>query len=198
MPLVAFEGIDGTGKSTAIRAVAASLRKEGLDVEATREETGGPTGDAVRRSIKERWPPMATTFLFVADRACHVAELRSLLDQGRLVLSDRFVHSTYAYQSVTLEGVLPDPPAFLRGLHQGWCPEPDHVVLLTCDPAKAVARTHKRGATTPYEKVEFLAKVQARYLEMARKEKRRFTVVNADRPPAAVAKDALAAVRKVL
>jgi len=198
MPFVTFEGIDGTGKSTTIKRVAKALQQDGVEAHVTREETDSPTGEAVRRSIQEKWDPLATTFLFVADRARHVAELRPMLDAGRLVLCDRFVHSTYAYQTVTLEGQVPDPMAFLRALHEGWCPMPDRVVLLTSDPAKAVARTVKRGQTTPYEKVEFLTKVQERYMEMARKDAGRFTVVDADRPLEELAKDALAAVRGVL
>jgi dTMP kinase len=199
VPFVTFEGIDGTGKSTAVAHVAEALRREGRDVVATREETPGPAGQLVHRSIREGWDPLATTFLFVADRAAHVRELRPALEAGAMVLCDRFVHSTYAYQSVTLEGRLAEPMAFLRGLHDGWCPLPDRVVLLTCDPAKAVARTEKRGATTPYEKVAFLAKVQERYLEMARRDAGRFVVVDTtDRSPGDVGAEALSAVRGML
>lgn len=198
LPLVTFEGIDGSGKSTVIAHVAKSLRASGLDVETTREETDAPTGEVVRRSIRERWDPLATTFLFVADRAQHVPHLAASLAAGRLVLCDRFVHSTYAYQAVTLEGRVPDPASFLRSLHAGWCPMPDRVVLLTCDPARAVERTVARGETTPYEKVAFLSRVQERYLEEARKDAGRFVVLDAQRPKEAVALDALAAVRSLL
>ena len=198
MPLLTFEGIDGTGKSTTIDRVAKALRRDGAEVVTTREETDSPSGEYVRRSVAEHWDPLATAFLFAADRARHVAELQPILAAGKLVLCDRFVHSTYAYQSVTLAGTLPDPGEFLRRLHDGWCPAPDRVVLLTCDPEKAVARTLRRGQTTPYEKVGFLEKVQANYLEMARKDAGRFTVIDADRPQDAVAADALAAVRSVL
>ena len=198
MPLIIFEGIDGTGKSTTIDRVAKALRRDGAEVATTREETDGPSGECVRRSIAEHWDPLATAFLFAADRARHVAELKPLLATGKLVLCDRFVHSTYAYQSVTLAGAVPDPMDFLRRLHEGWCPAPDRVVLLTCDPQKAVARTLRRGQTTPYEKAAFLDKVQANYLEMAKKDAGRFTVIDADRSQDDVAKDALAAVRSLL
>lgn len=198
MPLITFEGIDGTGKSTTIANVAAALRAQGHIVHATREETEGPTGEAVRRSIREHWDPLATTFLFVADRANHLADLRPRLEAGDVVLCDRFVHSTYAYQSVTLQGKVSDPMAFLRRLHDGWCPMPDHVILLTCDPATAVQRTEKRGSTTPYEKVEFLTRVQARYLDMAKTDPQRFTVIDTARPKDEVSADALGAVQRAL
>jgi dTMP kinase len=196
LAFVSFEGIDGSGKSTALDRVATALRHDGVQFHLTREETDGPTGEAVRRSIRERWDPLATAFLFAADRAQHVAELRPLLSGH--VLCDRFVHSTYAYQGALLEGRVPDVDGFLRGLHAGWCPMPDRVVLFDLDAQAAVQRTERRGATTPYEKVEFLEKVRARYLAMARQEPARFVVVDASRAADAVAADALQAVRKLL
>ena len=197
--LVAFEGIDGSGKSTALAAVAAGLRADGLRLETTREETLGPTGEAVRRSIAEGWPPLATLHLFLADRARHVAqEVAPALAAGRLVLCDRFLHSTLAYQSVTLKDAVPDPPAFLRGLHAGWCPEPDHVVLVTCDPEAAVSRIAQRGQATAYEKARFLGQVQQAYLGLARAEPRRFSIVDGGQPAALLAQDALRAVRSAL
>src|SRR5688572_26645003 len=126
---IVFEGIDGSGKSTTLASVAAALRNEGHDVVETREETSAETGQWVKRSIAEKWDPLATSFLFAADRARHVQEIRQDLDRGATVLCDRFLHSTLAYQSVTLEGRMTDPVGFLRRIHEGWCPEPDRVLL---------------------------------------------------------------------
>jgi dTMP kinase len=196
--LVAFEGIDGSGKSTALAAVAAGLRAQGLRLESTREETDGPTGEAVRRSIDEGWPPLATAFLFAADRAVHVRAIEATLARGVHVLSDRFLHSSLAYQSVTLKGVVPDPLAFLRSLHAGWCPEPDHVVLVTCDPEAAVSRITQRGQATAYEKAAFLAQVQHAYLRLAREAPTRFTIVDGGQPAELLAQDALRAVLSAL
>src|SRR4051812_35393040 len=162
--LIVFEGIDGSGKSTCLARIAERLRTDGLDVVATREETQTATGDWVRRSIQEKWDPLATTFLFLADRARHVREMRSWLDAGKHVLCDRFVHSTFAYQSVTLAraGVFPselEALPFLQAMHEPWCPLPDRVLLFTCDPEAAVRRVTQRGASTPYEKSVFLGQV---------------------------------------
>lgn len=190
---VAFEGIDGSGKSTALREAAAALRARGERVWATREETDGPTGELVRRGIAERWPPLATAFQFLADRARHAAEVQAHLAAGERVLSDRFLHSTLAYQSVTLHGIVPEPRDWLRRLHAGWCPVPDRVLLFDCDPARAVERVARRGATTPYEKVAFLEKVRQQYLELAREESERFVVLDADAPMGELARRALAA-----
>src|SRR5436853_397290 len=104
-PFIAFEGIDGSGKSSTMERVAAAL------------------------------------------------------DAGQAVLCDRYVHSTYAYQSVTLAGRIADPRAFLRRLHEPWCPMPDHVLLFRADPARCLERVKRRGQTTQYERIEFLAKV---------------------------------------
>lgn len=196
---IVFEGIDGSGKSSAIKEAAKALRADGLDPLVTREETDGPSGEWVRRAVAEHWPPLSTLHLFLADRVRHVAaEIAPALAAGRPVLCDRFVHSTLAYQSVTLAGLLADPAARIRQLHDGWCPWPDRVVLLDSDPVKAVARTAKRGSRTPYEKAEFLAKVRAAYLVLAQAEPKVFTVVDADRDLADVVRDATAAVRKAL
>lgn len=190
---VAFEGIDGSGKSTALRRAAEALRQRGERVWPTREETEGPTGELVRRSIAEHWPPVATAFQFLADRARHVADIKAHLDSGERVLCDRFLHSTLAYQAVTLQGVVAEPRAWLRGLHAGWCPMPDRVLLFHGDPAKAVSRIAERGAATAYEKAAFLAKVQAEYLALAREEPDRFVVLDADVPMDVLAERALRA-----
>ncbi|MES2155488.1 MAG: dTMP kinase [bacterium] len=197
-PFVTLEGIDGSGKSSTLKRVAQELRSEGVAVWPTREETAGPTGDWVRRAIAEHWPPLSVAFLFAADRARHVAEIEQHRAAGELVLCDRFIHSSLAYQSVTLAGAVADPAAFLRGLHAGWCPEPDRVVLFDSDPEKAVARTASRGATTPYEKVAFLRQVRANYLALAKAEPARFVVLDADQRADGLAKAALAAVRGAL
>lgn len=191
---ITFEGIDGSGKSTVLDRVAAALRKEGLAVLATREETATERGSWVKRSIAEGWDPVTTTLLFAADRAEHAKEIRAALDAGTTVLCDRYVHSTYAYQSVTLAGRIPDPRAFLRRLHEPWCPMPDHVLLLRADPARCLERVRRRGEATAYERIEFLAKVQEAYLAEARSDGR-IAVVEAERPMDELAADALAHVK---
>lgn len=191
---IAFEGIDGSGKSSTLERVAKALKKEGLDVVTTREETATERGSWVRKAVAEGWDPIATTLLFVADRAEHVSEINAWLAEGKTVLCDRFVHSTYAYQSVTLAGRLQDPQAFLRRLHEPWCPMPDHVLLFRADPARCLERVSKRGKTTAYEKVEFLNRVQEAYLAEARSDGR-IAVLEAERDIAAVGVDAIAQVK---
>ncbi|MEK6975515.1 MAG: dTMP kinase [Candidatus Thermoplasmatota archaeon] len=193
--LIAFEGIDGSGKSSTLERVARALAKEGRDVVPTREETATERGEWVRKSIAGHWDPLTTTFLFLADRAEHVREMKGWLAAGKTVLCDRYLHSTYAYQGLTLQGHVPDPRKFLTGLHEGWCPLPDKVLLFKADPARCFERVRKRGQATNYEKVQFLEQVQAAYLDEARRDPSRFHVLDAERDIELVGRDALSIVR---
>jgi dTMP kinase len=191
---ITFEGIDGSGKSSTMKRVADALSGEGRDVVMTREETDTVRGAWVRQAVAESWDPIATTLLFVADRAAHVRQINGWIAEGKTVLCDRFVHSTYAYQSVTLADRLQDPSSFLRRLHEPWCPMPDHVLLFRADPARCLDRVRKRGQATAYEKIEFLNRVQEAYLAEAGSDGR-IVVLEAERDIGAVATDALAQVR---
>ena len=185
---IVFEGIDGSGKSTAVAAAARHAVANGHAVWTTREESTGPTGEWVRRSIQERWDPLATTFLFLADRAQHLRDIEAHRANGEHVLCDRYLHSTLAYQSVTLRGRVPDPASFLRGLHAAM-PLPDHVILLRVQPERAMSRLTARSSLTPYEKAAFLGQVQDAYLALAAADPSRFTVVDANRTMAEVQTD---------
>lgn len=190
---ITFEGIDGSGKSSTLQRVAAALKDKGVDAVVTREETDTERGSWIRKAVSEGWDPIATTLLFVADRAAHATDIRKWLAEGKVVLCDRYVHSTYAYQSVTLADRIPDARAFLRRLHEPWCPMPDHVLLFRADPSRCLERVKKRGETTAYEKVEFLARVQEAYLSEARSDGR-IQVIEAERDVRELGADALAQV----
>lgn len=97
--LITFEGPDGSGKSTQIARLAECLRGAGLPVELTREPKGTALGEAIFALHSLRPEPMAELFLMLAQRAQHVAEkIRPWLDAGRVVLCDRFIDATVAYQ----------------------------------------------------------------------------------------------------
>lgn len=179
--LVSFEGIDGAGKSTLIAAVAEALRARGVDPLVTREETTGWLGEAVRRSIDERMDPLATLFLFLADRAHHLAALRPELTAGRLVLTDRYHDSTRAYQAVTLADRFDDLDTRLRDVSEGWLVTPLRTYLVDIDPEVAVGRMAGRGSRTNYEKATFLGKVRAEYLRIVAAEPERFVVLDGTR-----------------
>ena len=100
--LISFEGIDGCGKTTQIELLRRQLRKEGLDVVVLREPGGTDTGENIRRILKDRNSvkcPETELLLFLAARAQLVQQvLRPHLEAGRIVILDRFIDSTVAYQ----------------------------------------------------------------------------------------------------
>ena len=102
--LIVFEGAEGAGKSTQLRRLAECLGKAGRDVVAVREPGGTVVGDEIRRILLDPASdivPRAEALLFMASRAQLVErEIRPALEQGAIVLVDRFFLSTYAYQGV--------------------------------------------------------------------------------------------------
>jgi len=187
--LVAFEGIDGSGKSTLIRAVAARLRKRGLPIVATAEPTTTPLGRLVRTGLRERYDPWLQAGLFLADRALHVALLAPALARGDVVLTDRYVDSTTAYQSTALEGRFEGALSALELVQETIFPEPDLVVWLDLPPRDAVRRIRGRTVKEPYEKVRFLEGVRKNYERLAAQHPDRWLRLDANLGRAVLAKD---------
>ena len=145
---ITFEGLDGTGKSTQLRKLAAALRSTGHKVLETREPGGTATGEKIRRvlldSSTQDLSPMAEMALMFASRAQHIAEvIRPALDRGQIVLCDRFTDSTEAYQG---SGRKLGSEAVLE-LHRVLCGDlrPDLTILLDSDPAMSVGRARLRN-----------------------------------------------------
>jgi dTMP kinase len=105
--------------------------------------------------------------------------VRPALAQGRLVISDRYTDSRYAYQSVTLEGIIPEPMAWLRSLHDGWTIVPDRTFLFTIPLDAAIKRLRAKNGREHFEQKEILEKVQNNYHELARAEPSRFVIIDA-------------------
>ena len=155
--LVAFEGLDGSGKSTQLERQAARLRAAGHDVVATREPTPGPNGRRIRElaAAGERAPAPDELALFVADRREHVAEvIAPALARGALVLTDRYFLSTVAYQGA--RGL--DPERLLRESEAEF-PLPDLALLFDLDPPLCGARLRARGGA-PEEAFERLDRLE--------------------------------------
>lgn len=176
--LITLEGIDGTGKSTLHAALAGLLSD--LHPVFTREPGATWVGDSVRRAIAEQTDPVTEALLFVADHAAHLATVvRPALDEGRIVISDRYIDSRYAYQSVTLEGIVPEPLGWLQSLHNGWTIVPDHTFLLVMPVDEALSRLKEKNGREHFERKEILEKVQKNYLALARKDPSRFVIIDA-------------------
>jgi dTMP kinase len=158
--LIAFEGIDGTGKSTQLSLLAAHLRSQGHTVMETREPTTGSYGQKIRTLYQDRGQVSCEQELelFILDRRQHVGEcILPALEQGQIVLTDRYYFSTVAYQGAA--GC--DPAVIFR--RNSFAPEPDMVLLLTLTAAESVARIRElRGESlNDFEQQDQLEKVAA-------------------------------------
>ena len=145
---ITFEGLDGTGKSTQMRKLAAVLRAAGHKVVETREPGGTPTGEKIRRVLldwsTEGLAPLAEMALMFASRAQHIEEvIVPALERGQIVLCDRFTDSTEAYQG---SGRKLGSDAVLK-LHRVLCGnlQPDLTILLESDPAMSLGRARRRN-----------------------------------------------------
>ncbi len=157
--LVAFEGIDGAGKSTQIERLEGSLTALGLPVVRSREPTNGPWGQLLRSSaLTGRLPPEEELAAFLADRRQHVDEvLAPALAAGAVMLVDRYYFSTAAYQG--LRGL--DPAEILRK-NEEFAPVPDLLVIFEVPIDEALRRIGSRnGAGDLFEKREDLARCAA-------------------------------------
>ena len=176
--LITIEGIDGCGKSTLIEG----LKEELTDLQPifTREPGSTWIGDQVRRGVAEEIDPIAEALLFVADHAAHLREIvRPALEKNKLVISDRYSDSRYAYQTVTLGGVLPDAAAWIRGIHDDWTIVPDRTYLLTIPIEEALKRLNEKKNREHFERESTLVQVQAEYLNLASQDPGRFVVIDA-------------------
>jgi dTMP kinase len=195
--LVTLEGIDGSGKSS----LHAALRELLADLNPvfTREPGATWVGEAVRRAIAEQIDPVTEATLFVADHAAHLATVvRPALAEGKLVISDRYSDSRYAYQSVTLQGIIPEPERWLRAMHDGWSIVPDRTFLCVLPVDEALTRLKPDAQREHFEKRDTLAKVQDNYLAYARAEPSRFVIVDAMLGKEAIAQFVADAIRQDL
>ena len=183
---ITLEGGDGSGKSTQSALLAKWLEDRGRTVVLTREPGGTELGDEIRTMVLHRRghiAPRAEALLYAADRAHHIAtKVRPALERGEIVLQDRYLDSSVAYQGA---GRVLDPTE-IRNLSL-WATDdllPDLTILLDLDESVSRDRLKKR---TKYDRLEeeeqdFHARVRAGYLTLADAEPARFLVLNAAEP----------------
>ena len=191
---VTFEGIDGSGKTTVSRLVAETLRSRGHSVFLTSEPTTDWLGEVVRRGIQEDVNVLSETFLFLADRAAHIPLIRSHVERGEIVMCDRYVDSTFAYQGARLVGVVRDPIGFLKNASRGWVFPPDLTILLRVPPQLAIERIKDRPSRIRFEDLALLRRVAANYDRLAKA--RRFVVLDGTRPAEVVSEKAVLAIER--
>ena len=191
---ITFEGGDGSGKTTQLKALESYLTEHGKPCIATREPGGTSLGNLIRQVLLEvgKQPITSSTelFLYLADRAQHIHEvIIPAIEQGKVILCDRHTDSTLAYQGYG-RGI---DLRLLRSLNdiasQGI--KPDLTFLFDCPVEIGLPRTLRRQfqATTragredrfEREKVEFHKRVREGFLELARAEPYRFRIIDAAR-----------------
>ncbi len=187
---IAFEGIDGSGKSTVARRVAAYLKDQGRDVYYTFEPTDNDIGQLLDDL---RQHDFAEAMLFMADRAKHITEMREHLDAGRIVIVDRYYMSTCAYQGATLAsyfGSMQEALEWLLGCHRPFIMQPDMTFILRIAPEISLQRINTRDSITKFEKSEFLQMVSENYQTLSEIEDNVITI-NAAQPLEKVVDDVL-------
>lgn len=200
---ITLEGGDGAGKTTQAALLKSWLEERGCAVVHTREPGGTEVGTLIRDIVLHHRgdvAPRAEALLYAADRAHHVATLvRPALERGDVVIQDRYLDSSVAYQGA---GRVLDA-AEVRAVSL-WAAEdalPDLTVLLDLDPARARARLD--ADDKPFDRLEaeredFHARVRAAFLELAEAEPERFLVLDAAEPAASISERIRARVAPLL
>ena len=183
---IAFEGGEGAGKSTQVRLLCEWLTAQGRAARATFEPGGTPAGAAVRAIVLDRahtgLSPRAEALLYAADRAQHAhAVLRPALAAGEVVVTDRYVDSSLAYQGAGRTIGLDDVAAISRWATQGL--RPDLTVLLDLPPETGLARARGRADADRLESesLEFHQRVRDTFRALAAAEPGRYLVLDATR-----------------
>ncbi|WP_396888501.1 dTMP kinase [Micromonospora craniellae] len=202
---VVFEGGEGAGKSTQLAQLAERLRGHGRDVVVTREPGATAVGSRIRSMVldttgAEAPSPRAEALLYAADRAHHVATVvRPALVRGAVVISDRYVDSSLAYQGAGR--TLPvDEVSWLSSWATGGL-KPDLVVLLDVDPRTGLSRVAARNQAADRleaESVSFHERVRYAFLDLAAADPKRYLVLDGSRPAEEIAEQVAHRVEELL
>ena len=189
---ICIEGIDASGKSTQARWLVRNLRRRGFNAIYTTEPSKGEVGSFIRRYIlqrKKRVPSVIEALLFAVDRVDHVeSRIEPALESGKIVVSDRYVYSSLAYQGAA-------------GLDVGWIDQinrmalpPDLSIYIDVPPEVVVKRMRRRRSVM--ETLENLRRVREVYKQLVRE--RRLVLVDGNRPASEVAQNISTVVLKRL
>lgn len=199
---IVFEGIDGSGKTTQAKMLAAALEAKGIKTALTAEPTSLPTGRALREALsgKVKKSECEMAVLFVADRIAHNIEgedsIGALVGEGAYVICDRYYYSTLAYQGQSTDY------AWVKSMNLS-CPEirkPDLCIYIDLLPEQSLERISKgRESIEIYENLETLTKVRSKFLsvidDLSSTDK--ICIIDGYRSAEAVAADVLAAVESL-
>lgn len=205
---ITFDGIEGSGKTTQARALAEELERRGIPVKLTREPGGSPVGDRIRTLLLAdsslEMSPLAEFLLFAASRAEHSEKLiRPCLEEGYVVVSDRFADSSLAYQGFG-KGV---PESFIREVNEtaAWGVHPDLTFLLDISPEDSAKRVMMRMKAEgiardrlELEKADFYRRASEGYRSVAGDESSRFRIMDGTLPAEEIRRRVLDAVLREL
>lgn len=187
---ITFEGGEGCGKSTQSRLLLKKFEQQNVPVVLTHEPGGTALGNELRRTLKRKRgssiSPQAELFLLAASRAQLVAELiRPALEEGKVVLCDRFTHSTMVYQGygrgLDFTAIKMVNNMATRNLN------PDLIILLDISPEQGLARKRSLKDRFELEDLSFHRRVREGYLKMAAAEPDRWLVIDASLPKGKIA-----------
>lgn len=199
---ISLEGGEGVGKSTQVRALAAALKERGIDCLETREPGGSEGAEKIRAlllGIDHDWPAAAEALLFAAARSDHMEKtIRPALEQGRWVLSDRFIDSSLAYQGgaggLGIETVRQINAFAIGGDF------PDRTFVLVADEGAERAKARDSGGSDRIggRGADYHHKVELAFRMIAAEEPERVKLIDASGAPEAVTKRLLAAIQDLL
>ena len=202
---VTFEGGEGSGKSTAIKSLVEKLKQEGFDILLTREPGGTPISEQIREVILNKentnMDPVTEAYLYAASRRQHVVEkVRPALKEGKLVLCDRFLDSSLAYQGgargLGFDMILDINKHAIDGLF------PDVTIFFDLKPEIGLARINANSGREinrlDVEKMEFHLKVREAFLSLAKIYPDRYAIIDASKSPEEVVEEAYDAIKAKL
>lgn len=166
---IVFEGIDGSGKGAQTRLLSGWLKDKGYTVFITKEPTEGKIGKLLREALKSgNVKPEPLALLFAADRLEHCFLIKRKLSEGKIVVSDRYLYSSIAYQGA--QGI---EKKWIEGINK-FALIPDSIIYLDLDPEIGLERISSKESFRSLqkekeylEKKDFLEKVRKKYLEQS-------------------------------
>jgi dTMP kinase len=172
---IVLDGIDGSGTTTHSNLLKGFLETREFKVHLTQEPSNSEIGLLVRKYLKDKAiPPITDALLFAADRSLHyLGEIKQKLEQGYIVISDRYIESSIVYQSLQSDLV---SIKWVKTINK-FVAQPDLTIILDIDPKTALARKTQQELEK-FEDTPFLDKVRALYLKRAKIQK--YAVVNSD------------------
>ncbi len=172
---IVLDGIDGSGTTTHSKLLAGFLSLKGLKIYLTHEPSNSEIGKLLRDFLKDdKIPPSTDALLFAADRDLHYRnEIKMKLEEGYIVISDRYIESSIIYQSCQSESITIE---WVKSLNK-FAGKPDLTIILDIDPKMSLARKNQRDLEK-FEDTSFLEQVRKLYITRAKEEG--YSIINTD------------------